>query len=235
MKACVTGLPDFPFGKKPLLDERVKKVQELFKSQKATVVQVEYVPETGIKTADAIVCPRERKLDVVIMDMEVLEARLAKPLTEAEQGLLRRAQQVLEKEDCLNTGTWSEEERAVLVNANLVTLKPVVLIEAGAHEDLPALTRRVFEAAGRIVFLTGGPREARAWALRAGSTALEAAAAVHSDIARGFIRAEVMPFAKLAEIGNVHQAKTSGCLRQEGKEYVVQDGDVIEFKFSVSK
>ncbi len=233
MKASVTGIPDFPLGKKPLVDERVKKVQELFKAQKATALQVEYVPDTDIKTADAIVGLKERKLDLVIMDMEVLEARLGKPLTEAEQALFARAQQVLEKEEFLNSVAWSEEERKVLVNANLVTLRPVVLIAPQEVEDLLALTRRVFDAAGRIVFLTGVAKEARAWELRRGSTALDAAAAVHSDIARGFICAEVMPFAELAKTGNVHQAKASGCLRQEGKEYVVQDGDVIEFKFSV--
>ena len=95
MKASVTGIPDFPFGKKPLVDERVKKVQELFKVQKATVIQVEYVPETDIKTADAIVCLSERKLDLVVMDMEVLEARQGKPLTETEKSLFQRAKHVL--------------------------------------------------------------------------------------------------------------------------------------------
>jgi len=233
MKASVTGMPDFPLGKKPLIDERVKKIQELFKAQKTTMVQVEYAPATDIKTADAIICLKERKLDLVVMDMEVLEARRSKPLTEAEQALFRRAQQVLDKEEFLNSAAWSDEERKVLVNANLVTLKAVVLVAAQEVEDLAALTRRVFEAAGRIVFLTGGPKEARAWELRRGSTALDAAAAIHSDIARGFIRAEVMPFEELAKAGNVHQAKTCGCLHSEGKEYVVQDGDVIEFKFSV--
>jgi len=233
MKVSVTGIPAFPFGKKPLVDERLAKVQELFKAQKATAVQVDYVPDTQLKTADAIVCLEERKLDLVITDMEVLEARLEKPLSEQEQALFRRAQEILEKEDFLNSGAWSDSERSVLVNANLVTLKPVVLITAEEAGDLSLLTRRVFEAAGRIVFLTGVANEARAWELRRGGTALDAAAAVHSDIARGFIRAEVMSFAELAKAGNVHQAKTSGCLRQEGKEYLVQDGDVIEFKFSV--
>ncbi len=233
MKASVTGIPDFPFGKKPLVDERMKVLQGLYKSQKATSVQIEYTSDKDIKTADAIVCLKERQLDLVIMDMQMLEARLQKTLTEAEGVLLRRAQASLEKEEFLNAAAWNEEEKKILVNSNLVTLKPVVLIASQEIEDLPALTRRVFDAAGRIVFLTAGAKEARAWELRRGSTALDAAGAVHSDIARGFIRAEVMPFAELAKMGNVHQAKASGCLRQENKEYVVEDGDVIEFKFSV--
>ncbi|MGE5279138.1 MAG: DUF933 domain-containing protein [Deltaproteobacteria bacterium] len=233
MKACVVGIPDFPFGKKPLPDGRLKKIEELYKAQKVTTIQVEYVPDKDLKTADVIVAPAARKLDLVIMDMEVLEARLEKPLEAAEEALLRRAQQLLEKEEFLNAASWSEDEKRVLVNVNLVTLKPVVLTAEGEQADLPALTRRAYDAAGRIVFLTGGPKEARAWEIRRGATAVDAAGAIHSDIARGFIRAEVMAFDALVQTGNVHQAKSSGCLRQENKEYVVQDGDVVEFKFSV--
>jgi len=233
MKASIVNIPEFPLGKKPLVDDRLQKIQELYKAQKVTVVQVEYVSDKDVKTADAIVCLKERKLDLVILDMEVLEARLAKPLSDTEQALLRRAQESLEKEEFLNTVTWTEEERKVLVNVNLLTLKPVVLISPQDIEDMAGLTRRVFEAAGRIVFLTGGPKDARAWEIRRGTTAVDAAGAIHSDIARGFIRAELMSFDDLVKAGNVHQAKASGCLRQENKEYVVQDGDVIDFKFSV--
>jgi len=233
MKACVVNIPDFPLGKKPLVDDRLKRIQELYKAQKTTSVQVEYAGDKEIKTADAIVCLEERKLDLVIMDMEVVETRLEKPLSKEEEALLRRAQQLLEKEEFLSAADWSEEERKILAHINFVTFRPIVLIASGALDDMPALTRRVYEAAGRIVFLTGGPKEARVWEIRRGASAVDAAGAIHSDIARGFIRAEVMPFEALDKAGNVHQAKASGCLRQEIKTYVVQDGDVIDFKFSV--
>jgi ribosome-binding ATPase YchF (GTP1/OBG family) len=233
MKACVVGITDFPLGKKPLPEERLKQIEQLYKAQKVTTIQVEYVSDKDIKTADAIVCPAGHKLDLIVRDMEVVEARLEKPLSETEADLLRRAQQLLEKEEFLNGAAWSEEERKTLLNINLVTLKPVVLTGEADALDLPALTRRVYDASGRIVFLTGGPKEARAWEIRRGATAVDAAGAIHSDIARGFIRAEVMRFEDLVKAGNVHQARTSGCLRQENKGYVVCDGDVIDFKFSV--
>jgi ribosome-binding ATPase len=80
--------------------------------------------------------------------------------------------------------------------------------------------------------ITGG-KEARAWTLRAGSTAFEAAGLIHSDIQRGFIRAEVAPQASIVAAGGLSSARASGRLRLEGRDYVVQDGDVIHFKFNV--
>jgi hypothetical protein len=233
MKASVYGIPDFPFGKKALPEERLEKLSELYRSQKITQVQVEYVTEKDLKLSEAIVCASERKLDLVIMDMEVLESRSQKQLEEFERALIARAQESLEKEAYLKDGHFNDDEKKWLMNNNLVTIRPVVLVTQEEVEKLPLLTRRVFDASGRICFLTGGVKESRAWELRKNATALDAAGAIHSDIARGFIRAEVMGYEDLVKVGNVNQAKSSGCLRQENKEYIVKDGDVIEFKFSV--
>jgi GTP-binding protein YchF len=84
----------------------------------------------------------------------------------------------------------------------------------------------------RISFFTVGKDEVRAWTVRAGSTALKAAGAIHTDIERGFIRAEVIASKDLFRLGSLQQAKDAGAIRLEGKEYVVQDGDVIYFRFA---
>ena len=84
----------------------------------------------------------------------------------------------------------------------------------------------------RISFFTVGKDEVRAWTVRAGSTALRAAGAIHSDIERGFIRAEVIASNDLFRLGSLQHAKEAGAIRLEGKEYVVQDGDVIYFRFA---
>ncbi len=233
MKASVFGIPDFPFGKKNLPDGRLNQMKELFRSQKITLIQVEYVTEKDLKTADAIVCPVEKKLDLVIVDMEVLESRLAKQLTEQERAITERAQKLLEKEVPLIEGEFSVDEKKWLANNNLVTIKPVIFIERQEMEDLPVLTRKVYDQAGMVSFLTGGVKESRAWEIKKNATAIDAAAAIHSDIARGFIRAEVMAYSDLIKVNNVNQAKNEGYLRQEGKDYIVKDGDIIEFKFSV--
>jgi GTP-binding protein YchF len=91
-----------------------------------------------------------------------------------------------------------------------------------------------FDALGLIVFLTGGgPEEVRSWPIPRGSTALEAAGKIHTDLARGFIRAETVAFDDLQSAGNMRDAKAAGKIRQEPKGYVVQDGDLITFKFNV--
>lgn len=90
-----------------------------------------------------------------------------------------------------------------------------------------------YDACGFISFLTGGEDEVRAWTIARGTVARDAAAKIHSDIARGFIRAEVVAFEDLERLGSIAAAREAGLLRLEGKEYVVRDGDVIEFRFNV--
>lgn len=95
------------------------------------------------------------------------------------------------------------------------------------------LVRATYELLDVIPFFTVGEDECKAWTITTGTIAQEAARKIHSDIARGFIRAEVVAFDALKECGNKHVAKEKGMLRLEGKEYVVHDGDVIEFRFAV--
>ncbi|MCH7813335.1 MAG: redox-regulated ATPase YchF [Planctomycetes bacterium] len=95
------------------------------------------------------------------------------------------------------------------------------------------LIRACFDALGLIVFLTTGPDETRAWEIRKGTPAREAAGKIHSDLARGFIRAETVAYQDLVEAGDFRSAKAAGKVRQEGKAYVVQDGDVLNIKFNV--
>ena len=85
----------------------------------------------------------------------------------------------------------------------------------------------------RISFFTVGPDEVKAWPITAGTPALEAAGEVHSDISKGFIRAEVVAYEDLKSLGGFQEAKKSGLVRLEGKEYVVKDGDIINFRFNV--
>jgi len=233
MKVCVFGIGNFPFGKKALPDERLKKIAELYRAQKITQIQVEFTTEKDIKTSDAIIVLEENKLDLIILDMEVVESKLEKQPPEQEAAILKRAQALLEKETPLSAGDFTDEERKWLSNNNFVTIKPVIFISKAEMDDLGPLVKRAYVDGGRICFLTGGVKEARSWEIRRGATAVEAAGAIHSDLERGFIRAEVMSYDDLVKVGNVNQAKNEGFLRQEGKEYVVKDGDIMEFKFSV--
>ena len=109
--------------------------------------------------------------------------------------------------------------------------------DAAAFREGPSaldeVVRRLFEALDLISFFTAGDKETRAWTLRRGSSALEAAETIHSDIARGFIRCEVIRWNDLVEAGSHAEAARRGLQRLEGKAYEVQDGDVLNVRFNV--
>jgi ribosome-binding ATPase YchF (GTP1/OBG family) len=102
-----------------------------------------------------------------------------------------------------------------------------------AGSSLERVIQASYALLGLISFFTVGPDETRAWTVTRGASAVDAAAAIHSDLARGFIRAEVIGWQELLELGSMAEAKRHGRLRSEGKTYQVQDGDVIEVLFNV--
>ena len=102
-----------------------------------------------------------------------------------------------------------------------------------AETGLARFIRAAYDELGLITFLTAGKPEVRAWTVRRGARAPEAAGVIHSDIERGFIRVEVTPFDKLVEAGGEAKAKELGYMRLEGKDYVMREGDVVYFRFSV--
>ncbi len=101
--------------------------------------------------------------------------------------------------------------------------------ESGLHQ----LARIGFDTLGLQTYLTAGPKESRAWTIKKGATAPQAAGVIHTDFERGFIKAEVIGFEDLVEAGSVAAARAVGKARIEGKDYVMQDGDVVEFRFNV--
>ncbi len=109
-----------------------------------------------------------------------------------------------------------------------------LLQSLGQQESgLDMLARVGFDTLGLQTYLTAGPKEARAWTIRKGATAPEAAGVIHTDFQRGFIKAEVVSYDDLVAAGSMTEARSRGRVRIEGKDYVMQDGDVVEFRFNV--
>ena len=109
-----------------------------------------------------------------------------------------------------------------------------MLHEMGVEEPgLDILARVGFDTLGLQTYLTAGPKESRAWTIRQGATAPEAAGVIHTDFQRGFIKAEVVSYDDLMAAGSMLKAKEAGRVRMEGKDYVMADGDVVEFRFNV--
>jgi GTP-binding protein YchF len=109
-----------------------------------------------------------------------------------------------------------------------------MLAEMGVDEPgLDVLARVGFDTLGLQTYLTAGPKESRAWTVKKGATAPEAAGVIHTDFQRGFIKAEIVSFEDLVSLGSMQKAKEAGKVRMEGKDYVMADGDVVEFRFNV--
>jgi len=102
-----------------------------------------------------------------------------------------------------------------------------------AEPGLHSLARAGFHTLGLQTYLTAGPKESRAWTIHTGWTAPQAAGVIHTDFERGFIKAEIVSYADLVEAGSMPAAKAAGKVRIEGKDYVMSDGDVVEFRFNV--
>jgi len=124
------------------------------------------------------------------------------------------------------------------IESELIDLDPEdaaeLLASTGQEESgLDQLARVGFDTLGLQTYLTAGPKESRAWTIHKGDKAPQAAGVIHTDFERGFIKAEVISFADLVETGSVAEARAKGKARMEGKDYVMQDGDVVEFRFNV--
>ncbi|MGW0390346.1 redox-regulated ATPase YchF [Streptomyces sp. NPDC003042] len=152
-------------------------------------------------------------------------------------------------EDELTDDAFKAEQSALVAPAEAIFLnakleqdlselddeEALELLQSVGQEEpgLATLGRVGFTTLGLQTYLTAGPKETRAWTIKKGATAPEAAGVIHTDFQRGFIKAEVISFADLVACGSVAEARAKGKARMEGKDYVMQDGDVVEFRFNV--
>jgi hypothetical protein len=188
-------------------------------------------------------------------------ARLVKPKDHEEQKALQRAQLLTAKPvlyvcnvdegDAASGNALSQRvfEKAAAEGAKAVVISAAIeaeiatlpaedrehfLADLGLHETgLNRMIHAAYELLGLITFYTAGPKEARAWTVHKGAKAPEAAGEIHTDFERGFIRAETIAYDDFIKFGGETGAKDAGRMRAEGKEYVVQDGDVLLFRFNV--
>ena len=237
-------------------------------------------------------------MELIFSDMEMVERRIDRvkkamkgdKTLAGELALFERIYKALSDGFTARTVELSDDERAMLYDTPLLTMKPVIYAanvsedEAGeepmsnphyvklkefaasehaevlpvcaqieaeiaelsgeekqafledlgiAESGLDRLIKASYSLLGLISFLTAGPKEVRAWTIVRGTKAPGAAGKIHSDFERGFIRAEVVAFDDLKRIGTMNGVKEAGLLRSEGKEYVMQDGDIVVFRFNV--
>jgi ribosome-binding ATPase YchF (GTP1/OBG family) len=232
MKLAVIGLADFPVGKKTIVDKRLNALEAIFRPKQTTPVAIEVLEAAGIKQADAVICEKESKLELIINDLEMAENQLLMAKDENQIKLFTRAKEALERNLCLCEENFTEEEKKTLLNANLLSAKPVYIVDKNEGKSAEEILFAAYYACGMICFFTGTKdKEIKAWPIKKGTSALEAAGAIHSDIKRGFIKVEVIAYEDLIKAQNLIGAKHA--MHLEGKEYIVKDAEVLNFRFNV--
>lgn len=237
-------------------------------------------------------------LELILSDLEMVEKRLekAKKSLKGNKGfkeevdLLEKILPVLEEGKSIRTLSFDDNEKIILKNFSLLSIKPIIYV-ANVNEDdmidegennqyvkvlkdfateenagivvisaqiekeiseleddeqieflndlgisesgVSKLIKESYNLLGLMSFLTAGPEETRAWTIKIGTTAVNAAGKIHSDIQRGFIRAEIVNYDDLISLRSMVTAREKGLVRLEGKEYIMQDGDVVYFRFNV--
>jgi len=232
MKICLFGVTGIPLGKHNLKDPRLDQIHELVEAQKRTYAQVDVAEEKEMATCDAILTRCDVLSDLLTKDLDFVETRLGRDPGAEEKAVLQKLADGLISEQPVSALGLTPEELGAISAHNFFTNRAVVAADAAELAAPDPLLVRAFREAGYISFLTVGGKENRAWPVRAGSTAWEAAGSIHTDIQKGFIRAEIISFADLVEAGGETQAKRAGKLRLELKTYVMQDYDVTNFRFN---
>ena len=218
-------------GRFQLRDATVDALAERYRSAKRVYFSASFEQERRHR-ADCFMITADELLDWILDDTEILERNLhADP---ARTDLLQRALAVLEEERPLNGEPFSDDEVRYLRGLNLSTLKPGIVIDGPPpEEELHSHVRNLHRALGRLFFYTAGKTEARVWDVSGGAAIAEAAGQIHSDLERGFIRAEVFNVGELDRFRTPQEAKSMGLLRVVDRGYRIAAGDVIDVKFNV--
>jgi ribosome-binding ATPase YchF (GTP1/OBG family) len=231
MKIGVVGIESIAPGKANIVDRRVDALEKMFKSAKKVYIQVEIVSEQEkLKEADGIIAEQNAKLDLIVSDLEFVELRMERGAEATEKELLSRFKEQLDKEQMLSELNLNDEEKKIVSGYPLLTIKPVFFATKESAEVKDKLLFDAYYGMGYICFLTAGDKDAHAWSIKKGTTAWEASGAIHSAIQKGFIRAEVLSYEDLINAGSLNAARSAGKIHLENKDYVVKDGEYIEFR-----
>lgn len=232
MKLALFGISELKLGRHNLKDPRLDQADKLVEADKKAHAQIEVIGEDSLLDADAILALQDNKADLILKDLEFVETRLGRDPQAAERAALEKIKALLESEKFLfNSGLAPEDLQAVAAHS-FYTNKPITVASPDELQSPDALLLRAFAEAGYICFLTVGGKENRAWPIRKGITAWEAAGTIHTDLQKGFIRAEIIGFADFIAAGGEAQAKRAGKQRLETKQYIMQDYDLVNFRFN---
>jgi hypothetical protein len=229
MKICCVGF-DLSEGKVKYQDERVTTLIRKLSPQKITPFYVEFTCH-DFGHCDGFLVARERIWDLLILDMEKLEARRDRTGDTAELKLLEKCLACLEQEVPLCDVPFTDSELALLKPLAPLSLKPtIVATEAPALNDAISL---LLKKSGIVFFYTADKKEVHAWPVRQDADIVTCAGKIHSDLARGFIKADIVNYDDFMQVYNMAEARTKGLVKLVDRDYLIHEGDIIEIRFNV--
>jgi ribosome-binding ATPase len=229
MKIGFTGI-ELPEGKSKYKDENLIALEKKDKPKKVSPFFVEFIGDEFVQT-EAIVVSEEKILDLLILDMEKIDNRLERGADDDEKDVLKKCMKNLENEVPLCDVEFSETENEIVNAAAFYSSKPVVVVKDGLSLD--TIITLTLEKAGYMFFYTSGPKESHAWLVKKNSDMVTCAGKIHSDLARGFIRGDVVKFDDYLNCHNFNECKSKGFARVVEKDYIVQPNEIIEIRFNV--
>ena len=229
MKIGFTSI-DLQEGKIKYEDENLVALETKDRPRKVAPFFAEFIRDEFVQ-ADVIVIPQSEILDLLILDMEKIETRLMRLTDGDEKALMERCMGELEKGIPLCEVDFNDAEKRMLRAIAPHSLKPVVKIKGS--ENVNTIIALALAKAGYMFFYTTGPDEARAWLVEKGSDIVTCAAKIHTDLARGFIKGDVVGFDDYMSCHSFNDCKAKGLAKLVDRDYTVHPRELIEIRFNV--
>ncbi len=225
MKISTHGLKISP-GKHKYNDPILIELEKKFQPKKFSPFFFEFLSESFDK-GDAIAILASQVLDLLILDMEKLESRLERSENDAEKAVIKACLEKLESEIPLSEQGLSGDLFEMVKSFSPLSLKAVLKVD-GPEPNPDDVMKGILEKSGHLFFYTAGKDDVRAWIVKSGSTALDCAGKIHSDLEKGFISAKVINFEIFKNLHNFHDAEQKGLMKTVKADFQVSHGDIIE-------
>lgn len=220
-----------PEGKVKYNDPILIELEKKFQPKKFTPYFAEFIKDSYEKS-DAIAIFAESLLDLLILDIEKLETRAERSDNPTEKILITKALKHLEEEKPLCELIINDDELPIMNMIAPLSWKATLPVSEKSPE-INKLIRDVLHKAGFSFFYTAGKQEVRSWLIKKGSDIVTCAGKIHSDLAKGFIKADVVNFSDFKDLHNMQEARSKGVVKLVDRDYIIQEGDIIEIRFNV--
>ncbi len=230
MKIAHTGL-NISEGKVKYDDPIVLALADKFLPKKVTPYYFDFISD-NYEAADIIVVARDQILDLLIHDIDKLENRRERISEPDERAILDRILLSMEEETPLCDKTFTDSDREYLQKLSLISIKPTLLID-GDTVDMKEFIPRAMEKADHMFFYTAGKEEVHAWLIHCGDDAKTCAGKIHTDLARGFIKAEIVTVDNMLKCHSMNDAGKRGLSQLVDKDFIIPANTVIDIRFNV--